>query len=616
MVVDTNGDGTPDAQSLDADGDGIPDSVEAGSHPTNPVDSDGDGTPDYADLDSDGDGINDSVEAGNNPADPVDSDADGVPDYIDGDADNDGITDANEAGGDAANPTDTDDDGIPDYRDLDSDGDGVNDVIEGGNGRLDLDGDGDIDEFTDEDGDGLDDAATTTIVDTDNDGTPDAQSLDADGDGVLDATEVGTDPTHPRDTDGDGVPDYADVDADNDGILDAVEAGDDPADLVDSDGDGVPDYVDSDSDNDGIPDANEAGDDAAHPIDTDADGTPDYLDLDADGDGIYDIFEGGNGSLDADRDGVIDGLLDDDGDGLDDRGQIAIVDTDGDGVPDSRSLDSDGDGVSDAEESGGDPYADSDGDGIPNFIDPVGKTISGQVFWDLNRNGRIEANETDISNVRVWLMAAGPDGTLGTSDDVTLRTATTHSPYVFTDVPNGRFIVKVDRTTLPKGVYLTDDQDGAKDQLVTVEIDSADEMSINFGQNFALVTGIFRDAKGKPVSNAVVTFTDVEGHKFVVTTAADGSFTVEGSADNPLIVGNAVVRGVAADGSVVTQSVLVAEGGATTLTLKAPATAASSIPSALAFTGSTTSSIVILALGLVGAGFMLVGGTRRRRRTA
>ena len=52
VVVDTDGDGTPDfLDPKDSDGDGIPDHVEIGSNPNNPNDTDGDLTPDYQDLD-------------------------------------------------------------------------------------------------------------------------------------------------------------------------------------------------------------------------------------------------------------------------------------------------------------------------------------------------------------------------------------------------------------------------------------------------------------------------------------------------------------------------------------------------------------------------------------
>jgi hypothetical protein len=100
---------------------------------------------------------------------------------------------------------------------VDTDGDTINDCNEGG-----------------------------PTVDTDSDGTPNAQDTDSDGDGISDATEAGdTNPTTPpRDSDGDGDPDFVDQDSDNDGLRDDQEtaAGTDPTN-PDTDGDGDSDLV-------------------------------------------------------------------------------------------------------------------------------------------------------------------------------------------------------------------------------------------------------------------------------------------------------------------------------------------------------------------------------------
>ena len=64
--------------------------------------------------------------------------------------------------------TRTDNDANPDFLDIDSDNDGIQDVIEGGDGELDVNGDGlinssdstDVYQFTDLDGDGMADASS------------------------------------------------------------------------------------------------------------------------------------------------------------------------------------------------------------------------------------------------------------------------------------------------------------------------------------------------------------------------------------------------------------------------------------------------------------------------
>jgi gliding motility-associated-like protein len=111
-------------------------------------------------------------------------------------------------------PLDTDADGIPDY--LEKDLHLLN-------------------------GDPLAHHSITEWPDTDEDGTADYLSTDADGDGIPDATESGiTDACvdMPRDTNGNGTPDYRDLDSDGDGVPDSQEG------TSDCDNDGIPNYID------------------------------------------------------------------------------------------------------------------------------------------------------------------------------------------------------------------------------------------------------------------------------------------------------------------------------------------------------------------------------------
>ena len=341
LNFDSDTDGIVNQIDTDDDNDGIPDSVE-NANSSILLDSDNDGTANHCDIDSDGDGIGDSIEAGVNPLVPMDTDGDGIPDYLDLDADGDGISDAIEAGAPSAIPVDSDGDGTPDYLDLDSDGDGISDAIEAG-------------------------APSAMPADTDGDRTPDYLDLDSDGDGVDDSIERAVD------TDGDGTADFRDIDSDGDGVFDVIEGtgdadGDGISDRLerrdDSDGLGLPDYLDVDSDNDGVPDEVEGSDDS------DGDSIPDYLDSDSDNDTLTDTIEAGGD--DGDGDGVVDGFVDSDNDGLDDNTSLTpllIPDTDGDGTVDMLDVDSDGDGIPDEVEAGSEPAEplDSDGDGVPNF---------------------------------------------------------------------------------------------------------------------------------------------------------------------------------------------------------------------------------------------------------
>ncbi len=334
---DSDGDGVMDRIDYDSDNDGLLDSVEAASDRVGDsvADSDADGVPDYRDIDSDNDSIWDVNERGYGvplqlgrlpgavnayglaaEADGKleDTDGDGVVDFRDLDSDNDGIPDVLEArgldgnsdgrldditdnDGDGAEDNlllttgawiDTDADVLPDHLDLDSDQDGIPDIRETHGEAMDLDNDGRLDAFIDDDLDGFDDnlfRSDMTLRDTDSDGTPDQVDLDSDGDGIYDLVESGGVDTH------------------DDGVVDP---------LTDVDGDGVADSVDVDQT--GGPDVNENGIDddfdaqLGDAPDSDGDGIIDDTDPDVDGDGFFGLVAEGQGTPAP--------MPDDDGDGV------------------------------------------------------------------------------------------------------------------------------------------------------------------------------------------------------------------------------------------------------------------------------------------------------------
>lgn len=239
----------------------------------------------HLDLDSDNDGLSDIQEGS------ADSDGDGVPDYLDMDSDNDGVKDSiemelsvvndGELTTSASLPRDTDGDGIADYRDGDSDNDGLFDVAESYGQSVDVNGDGQWDNFIDENNNGFSDDLEFNplhIADTDEDGVIDQLDFDSDADGLSDLFENGG-----TDIDNNGVLDNL-IDTNDDGIDDGYTAF--PLTLPDTDRDGLSDYLDTDSDNDGVSDLTESGGE-----DLDADGLADNLTSpatvsDSDGDGI------------------------------------------------------------------------------------------------------------------------------------------------------------------------------------------------------------------------------------------------------------------------------------------------------------------------------------------
>jgi len=393
----------PNYINPDSDGDGIFDINEFLAEGTSPLDGTNDGMIDD-NTDSDGDGIADVIDF--IPGEfggiivPSDTDGDGVLDSLDGDIDNDGILNINEGTGDS------DGDGILDVFDLDSDNDGIPDIVESGN--IDSNNDGVVDDFIDEDQDGVDDniqAVGGSAPDSDNDGVPDQIDLDSDNDGIPDIQETGFSGL----VSGGQVGSF--VDANGNGRPDIFEGPNVSSSVIDTDGDNVPDYLDLDSDNDGIVDLIEAGgqdsimdgqvdnffeapatangwDDRieANPLplpDSDGDGQLNFQDLDSDNDSIPDVVE--NGLLDTNGDYLIDDFTDANGDGLDDTFAgfpIAPIHSDNDGIPDYLDLDSDNDSISDLIEGNlvvDIAAADSNNDGVLNLNDSDGDGISDAV---------------------------------------------------------------------------------------------------------------------------------------------------------------------------------------------------------------------------------------------
>ena len=264
----------------------------------------------------------------------ADTDGDNSPDVDDLDDDNDGILDSDEGAGDL------DGDGVANSLDLDSDGDGITDIAESGLSNaeiaaLDTDGDGTIDRVNSFGANGLADAVETT---------PESGLLDYNNDGNADG---------PVDSDGDGANDYKDLDTDNDGINDVLESGG-----TDANGDGIEDNTNGpDANGNGFPDALDpsSGGTPIANLDTDGDRVNNFRDLDTDNDGTLDVIEGGNGGLDANQDGVVDGS-----------------DTDGDGIVDAVDP-TDGFG-----NAGAGAPPDTDSDGTPDFLQPGSNSNSGR----------------------------------------------------------------------------------------------------------------------------------------------------------------------------------------------------------------------------------------------
>jgi len=256
------------------------------------------------------------------------------------------------------------------------------------------------------------------------------------------------------DSDNDGIPNDLDLDSDNDGIADIIEAGG-----VDVNGDGLVDGVFTDTDGDGwsnVFDSDNGGTALSNP-DTDGDGLNDFYDIDADGDGIVDVIEsqvsgaintpGGN---DNDNDGVDDNFDIDNGNILttpintDGTDNPDYTDTDSDNDQDSDSFeayDTDNDGAVNTLASG----ADSDGDGLDDNYDNI---VGPNTTTNVTNGGQTSATFPNLDN-----------------------SATTE--------PDWREINDSDLDGIADNIDLDDDNDGILD---TAENDCVEDLSYSSNQ--------------------------------------------------------------------------------------------------------------------------------------
>ncbi|MBI5914063.1 MAG: hypothetical protein HY842_01700, partial [Bacteroidetes bacterium] len=412
-VVETNGDGAyhvgedTDPLDTDTDNDGILDGVEDTNHDgsvnlgeTNPVDPD-----------TDHDGFNDGEEDSNHDgdfdageSDPLDHcdpnstqtfcdfDGDGQNNDVDTDDDNDGVLDGADVDPFDEN-SDSDDDGLTDIQETTDGSNPLNpcDPVPSGplcSGTVDADGDGyfvDVNAanptFDPDDNDPCVPSHTVGACDFDNDGQPNSQDADDDGDGVADNADE--DPFDPNsDSDGDG---YSDINETTDGSdpldhCDPIPSAPDCDTTVDNDGDG---YNANTNLNDPLFDPDDA--DPCVPnvtvgaCDFDNDGTPNDPDVDDDGDCNLDTQDADPYDPDSDTD--TDGLTDAEEcvlgsnplDLCDPNNTTAQCDCDGDGIVNATDTDDDNDGVPDAQDAEDcNPNTDTDNDGITDIAETNG----------------------------------------------------------------------------------------------------------------------------------------------------------------------------------------------------------------------------------------------------
>ena len=172
----------------------------------------------------------------------------------------------------------------------------------------------------------------------------------------------------------------------------------------------------TDFDKDGIADGND--------IDDDNDGITDYVEVCGSGATSFGCLVGGSDpSADNDNDGIVN-YNDPDFGTLNSAGCVAILDKDGDGIPDYLDLDSDNDGIPDVVEANG---VDVNGDGIiDNYSDTDGDGLSDNVSMPLLINGSFESpgqllvgnNLTGTNTYNGWTSSAGTFNIVKTNGSV------------------------------------------------------------------------------------------------------------------------------------------------------------------------------------------------------
>lgn len=114
----------------------------------------------------------------------------------------------------------------------------------------------------------------------------------------------------------------------------------------------------------------------------------------------------------------------------------------------------------------------------------VGSGSLGDLVWhDVDGDGVQDPGEPGLVGVTVTLTWYGPDGVPGGGDDAVLTTTTdVDGSYLFTGLPAGTHQVVVDESTLPAGVTPTYDLDGADDsEALAVLADGEDRTDVDFG---------------------------------------------------------------------------------------------------------------------------------------
>jgi hypothetical protein len=125
--------------------------------------------------------------------------------------------------------------------------------------------------------------------------------------------------------------------------------------------------------------------------------------------------------------------------------------------------------------------------GIRQVLFTGNATVGGFAWYDFDSDGLLEPNEIGVPDLVVTLRNAGPDGSMGTGDDITRITITNSlGQYMFNGLPQGRY--RVEYSAIPSlGISLTGKDVGANDNIDSDGNPIASGTSIT--DNFRLLFG-------------------------------------------------------------------------------------------------------------------------------
>jgi len=157
-------------------------------------------------------------------------------------------------------------------------------------------------------------------------------------------------------------------------------------------------------------------------------------------------------------------VMDSDGDGIPDEVE-GTGDPDGDGIPNYLDEDSDGDGIGDAAEGTGDP----DGDGVANFLDDDSDGDGMPDFWESAfgldpwaDDGALDADGDELTNLSEFVLGTNPGNTDSDGDGIGDYLETVGGMPVDTDQDGviDALDLDADGDGIPDTVEGTEDQDG------------------------------------------------------------------------------------------------------------------------------------------------------------